>query len=284
MTTSLFGVTAPGLARVIPLVVIFTGSTAIKQGQALCWDRTTGTATVADGDRDRKVATPSYLNNMNFAGVAARAYPAVAGGQPIEIYLPGSVCPVLANAAQTIGANSLLTFIYEAAAPAAANADVGKFRSDYASAFNGAGVGSARILQTIGATGLVLAELQQGPQVGGIEAFDMVATAVVNPTGTTVITRTTALSTAAMADGVYIGQRKTLVVTGAANFVTTIVLGASKGNRLGMASADGTTTGVDHTNFVVPVPGTLATMITQLVWTGTRWRTEFTNLLTAAFT
>lgn len=284
MTTSVRGITAPGLAFILPLTVFFTGSTLLSQGQAVCWQRDYGTATAADGDRDRRVSLPDYTNNMNFAGVVSRAYPAKSGGQYVEIALPGSITYILTNASATINANSLAAFIFQAASPAAADTDVGKWRTDYASCVNGAGTGTARIMQTVTGSTICLAELQTGAQAGGIEAITMIASAVLAPTGVSVITRTTALSTAAVADGTYIGQSKVVVVTGAASFVTTVVFGASKLNRPNQSTLDASVQGLDVTNIVNPIPGTMATCITELRWTGYRWRVVNTNLLNGAFT
>jgi len=84
-------------ARVLPRHVWFEGSTALYMGQGLCYNRDYGTATDADGRRDKFVELPSGVTNANaqwFAGVSSRAYPAVTGGQWIDIYEPGSVCQV----------------------------------------------------------------------------------------------------------------------------------------------------------------------------------------------
>jgi len=86
---------AYGTAKQIKRTVFFTGSTAIKRGQGLCFDRDYGTAADHDENRDYKVEAPSASNNLNFAGVAAKNYNARTGGQMVEIYEPGSVCDVL---------------------------------------------------------------------------------------------------------------------------------------------------------------------------------------------
>ena len=69
--------------------VWFSGSTAVKEGQGLCYDLAATTAggvttraiTVADSPRGFVVAVPTSTTHNFFAGVADKAYPAVSGGQ-----------------------------------------------------------------------------------------------------------------------------------------------------------------------------------------------------------
>jgi hypothetical protein len=124
--------------------VFFTGSTALLQGQGLCYVRdytasspTGRAATDPSGYRDKRVAVPSNANNTWFAGVTTQGYAAVTGGQWIEIYLPGSICEIQVTTAATV-AGTLLTC-------SASTPDAG--------AFNRAGLpgrGSALALQTTG--------------------------------------------------------------------------------------------------------------------------------------
>lgn len=99
--------THAGFAEATPVGVFFTGSTAIVRGQGLCYDRDYGTAADAEGRRGNYVEVPTTSNNMGFAGVAVRDYPAVTGGQPIQIYVPGSICPVSNIIATTVNATRL---------------------------------------------------------------------------------------------------------------------------------------------------------------------------------
>jgi len=117
--------------------VFFSGSTALKKGQGVCYDRDYGTAATADTRRDRTVELPSSSNNRWFAGVAARDYPAKSGGQFIEIYEPGSVCYILAGQQDAVVASTIFTC-------SAATGDAGRFGL---AGFPGRG--SAMALQTV---------------------------------------------------------------------------------------------------------------------------------------
>ncbi len=87
--------------------VWFEGTTALKEGQAVCFNYNFGTDTEADARRFSKVEVPSVTNSLYFAGVCARKYAASASGQMIEIYLPGSICLVLVGADTVLGAGRL---------------------------------------------------------------------------------------------------------------------------------------------------------------------------------
>jgi len=89
--------------------VWFSGSTALYEGQAVCFDRDYGTAAAVDYRRDTVVELPNASNCMWFAGVVSRDYPAVTGGQTIEIYEPGSICRIRAGVNATVG-QTVLTF------------------------------------------------------------------------------------------------------------------------------------------------------------------------------
>ena len=72
--------------------VYFTGSTAVKRGQGLCFDTdySSGTitghaATDATDQRLRRVELPASGNNLRFAGYAVQDYPARTGGQIVEM-------------------------------------------------------------------------------------------------------------------------------------------------------------------------------------------------------
>lgn len=94
-------------APVIPQWVWFGGSTALSEGQGVCYYFDYGTADEIDGRRLNHVELPSITNARYFAGVAARDYSAKTGGQFIEIYGPGSACNILAKADCTLGTGIL---------------------------------------------------------------------------------------------------------------------------------------------------------------------------------
>lgn len=125
-------------AREIVRRVFFTASTALRRGQAVCYDRDYGTAAAEDGRRDKFVEVPSTSNNLHFAGVAIKDYLAVSGGQWIEIFEPGSVVPINTLIATTVNA----TYLSALAGGGVTNAGAwiaGRFP----------GKGRARALQTI---------------------------------------------------------------------------------------------------------------------------------------
>lgn len=83
--------------------VWFEGTTALLEGQGVCYNWDYGTASAEDHRRVSRVELPTILNARYFAGVAARPYSAKSTGQLIEIYRPGSVCNILSMASTTIG-------------------------------------------------------------------------------------------------------------------------------------------------------------------------------------
>lgn len=99
--------TYPGAHRARPRRVFFSGTTALVEGQGVCYDRDYGTATSVDGIRDTRVELPTTTNGRNFAGVTAKAYSSNSAGQWIEIYEPGSVCKVAINLATTVNSTTL---------------------------------------------------------------------------------------------------------------------------------------------------------------------------------
>lgn len=115
-------------ARTIKRRVFFSGNGALFQGVGLCYDRARSaasgpqfpatTATVYDETRDNVVALPATANRGDFAGVTSTSYTAVTGGQWIEIFEPGSVCPIATDIATTINVTQLTCMV---------NADPGVF-------------------------------------------------------------------------------------------------------------------------------------------------------------
>jgi hypothetical protein len=195
--------------------VWYSGTVLLKEGQAVCYNWNYGTATDREGQRFNEVETPTTLNAQFFAGVAARAYPAVSTGQFIEIFLPGSVCNILCGVDTVVGVG-LLTFDVTAAY-------VGQFR--YAGL---AGDGSAIPVQTTTFDTnphKVLAKLQVGQPSGGVEVVPLVDNNAIGTLmigGTTLVTGSTIGAgncTYTLADGTVPGIRKKFgVIT--ANIVT----------------------------------------------------------------
>ena len=98
-------------ANVINEAVWYSGTDALKEGEAVCYNTDYGTAaTAATASRGNRVERPSTSNNMAFAGVCARSYKAQSGGQRIEIYVPGSKGVKVALGVNTVIDTGLLSF------------------------------------------------------------------------------------------------------------------------------------------------------------------------------
>lgn len=200
--------------------VWFEGSTALNEGQAVCYNWDYGTAASIDARRTNRVELPAILNAPYFAGVAARAYSANTGGQLIEIFLPGSTCNVWSCVANTIG-TGVSTFEVGTGGDGAGFFGRGGFP----------GKGTVTPLQTIdrGTPGLCLAYLHEGPQSGGIEVvtpstdgdddITLMVGGVTYLIGTVAIANSNAAFT--VADGTYSGQKKAIVCEG--TFSTSLV-------------------------------------------------------------
>lgn len=71
--------------------VWYEGIDALGEGEAVSYNNDIGPAAEVDGRRHNHVERPGAgTKTHEFAGVAARNYSAEAGGQLIEIYIPGS--------------------------------------------------------------------------------------------------------------------------------------------------------------------------------------------------
>lgn len=128
--------------RTNPRRVFFNGTGALVQGQGLCYNADYGTAADPDERRNREVELPSQSNNNHFAGVTSRAYAANSLGQWVEIFEPGSVCPVSVLAGTTVNSTRLNCLVVGASGT---NLVSGRWISD-----NGlTGRGSAVALQTV---------------------------------------------------------------------------------------------------------------------------------------
>lgn len=192
--------------------VWYNETVALKEGQGVCyyWDYTTTsvTAAIADARRTNHVKLPTILNAPWFAGVAARAYPASATGQLIEIYLPGSTCYILSKASLTIGVGRI-------------TCQAGGTYAGYFTAEGFQGQGSAKPLQTLnGASTAVktLVLLEEGPQSGLVEVLTTTAGGAIVPMEggvTHFATATNASSpTFTAVAGTKLNQRKGWVVDG----------------------------------------------------------------------
>jgi len=105
---SIFNTNSIGPEKFEPCItrkVFFTGSTAVKKGQALVWDLAPSSGQPAVG---QCVRAPSSTYKYHFAGVALKAYAANSAGQWIDIALPGSVCHCLVGPATTAGSTTVV--------------------------------------------------------------------------------------------------------------------------------------------------------------------------------
>ncbi len=192
--------------------VWFSGTTALKEGQGLCYNfdyYPSGDAvTDSHADRYNRVELPATANSLHFAGVAAHAYAASSTGQFIEICIPGSVCNILCYADVVIGVGIITC--------EAGNA----LSATYAGYFSRAGFrgeGSAVPLQTVtGAStaALCLAYLCTGDPSGLIEVVTPPSTGALMtllPFGITFFQTATIASqdaTAVLANGTIMDQKK----------------------------------------------------------------------------
>ena len=96
----------------IPVLGVFwySGTDAIKEGEAFCFNTDYGTATAVDGRRNNFIERPSSSNNRAFAGVAMGDHAASSTGQMIEVAMPGSRGVNIALGADTVINTGYLTF------------------------------------------------------------------------------------------------------------------------------------------------------------------------------
>ena len=202
--------------------VWFEADTALLEGQGVCYNNDYGDdATVADGRRLNRVELPKVANARYFAGVAARKYAAVTGGQFIEVYRPGSLCNVLSKASTNQGSGIL-------------TCEVGGTYAGYFRYAGFQGEGSCVPFQTVDradTAGKCQALLQVGLPSGLVELFDNTTGGAQTGYlvgGCTVLTCGTlgADATFTLADAAIEGQRKKFIVLtdhGASyNFVLTV--------------------------------------------------------------
>lgn len=197
----------------------FTGTTALVQGQFVCYNQSYGTTTDADEHRNSQVVQPSRTTNYQFAGVVKKAYSANPLGQDIEIYMPraGNIAYVYVTA--TVAVGDIVGGICDSNTAA----NIGLFRP--LAGVIPAGLGSARVLQACTGAGLVLAELLDGENYGLVQECLPLAAGGAStgwasaPTlgGVTIFpaqTLATADATHAWVIGTFNGQRKIWYVEG----------------------------------------------------------------------
>jgi hypothetical protein len=204
------------------------------------------------------VALPAITNNNSFAGVVTKNYAANANGQYIEIDVVGSITEILTiDTSCTIGELNFMGLI-------CSGANAGKWTATPTPLM---GKGTARVMQTLTAAGLLQAELMNGAESGEI---DIVATATLTAGGALTlsvggVTYFTGAATPAsdctftLANGTYIGQMKRFVLTGALttnDVLITVTSGEQLDGSTDLASLELDATGDDS----------------LLMWTGTKWR------------
>jgi len=246
--------------RVYSETVWFEGSTALLEGQAVCYNWDYGTASEADARRFNRVEVPSVTNAQYFAGVASRPYAARSGGRFIEIYKPGSICNVLSRADSTIGVGRLT---FEITGTTATN---GSFRYEGLE-----GEGSCVPLQTVDrslAAGTCLAKLDPPSRPsGGLEVLDIVdndAIGTVMVGGTTLVTGATIGTgdcTYTLADGAIEGLRKKFGIITTEIATNDFVITVTSGRNASLA---------DETIATVTFAGSATTVGTSVVlaWSG----------------
>ena len=225
--------------------VFMTYTAAVSAGYPVCYDfdnvntyqnESTAAIALTTGADSRRICVekPSVFNNLHFAGVIAKDYPAGTSGQWIEIYPPGSICNIrlcsvidahMVVTGTNINTGELLTF------------EVDKWFFNKAGF---AGKGSAEILQLASGPNLCMAELQTGEQSGGYQTLSVysgttadysvlisgqaltrggvteIASAQWGTDETAVAATTTEYILTA---GNYIGQKKLVLLTASAVFV-----------------------------------------------------------------
>lgn len=90
--------------------VWYSGTDALLEGEAVCYNTDYGTAATRTPSRANRVERPSTSNNFSFAGVAAQGYAARSTGQFIEINVPGSKGVNIALGSNTVIDTGMLTF------------------------------------------------------------------------------------------------------------------------------------------------------------------------------
>jgi hypothetical protein len=192
---------------------------SVYEGQGVCYNWDYGTAADADARRYNHVELPTILNAPHFAGVLAEPQTIPATGKFVRIYLPGSVCQVLAMKSLTIGVGRV-------------TCQAGGTYAGYFTAEGFEGKGSAVPLQTLDTSAtaaLTLVKLEEGAQSGLVEVLTATAggATVCMVGGITHFATATVASDATftVADGTKLGVKKGFVIDGTqttSNIVITI--------------------------------------------------------------
>lgn len=223
--------------------VWFGGTTALKEGQGLCYNfdyyPSGGAVTDREGSRYNRVELPATANSLHFAGVARCAYTASPTGRFIEICVPGSTCNILCYADVVIGVGIITC--------EAGNA-LGATYAGYFSRAGFQGEGSAVPLQTVtGASTaeLCLAHLQTGLPSGLVEVVQPPSTGALMtllPSGLTCFVAQTIGSgnaTATLANSTIVGQYKAYQCEGTMTtnvVVVTVTSGLQKDDSTAFAT------------------------------------------------
>lgn len=222
-------------SKLIPRWVFFTGSTALVEGQGVCYNHdyltteTGETATDPFGKRDKVVEAVGTSNNQSFAGVCTANYAAKTGGQWILINEPGSFCYVrTTETSLTLGDKIFLGCAID-------DTYNGYFQSTGASK----GRGMFRVMQTISAAGLVFGELMTGDESGLIQNVVLAAEggAITAPAaGAAVIVDGSAVvtdhATFTLADGTFIGQRTLILISKTVGTSKNLVVTVTNGLKI----------------------------------------------------
>jgi hypothetical protein len=238
------------------LWVWFEGTTAVLKGMGFCYnfDYTGDGAAYVEAARYNRVELPTTTNNMHFAGVAVRSYPAESGGQFIELAAPGSVCEVLILGPSVTAGSQIVT------------CQAGGTYAGYFTRAGFQGKGSAVPLQTVDASSTAkkcLAVLQEGLQSGLVEVVTSVGgvqTFMVG--GCTYITAATSTSdlTFTLANGIAEGTKKKFEGEGSLGTYdckVTVTSGIQADGATALANVDD----LDADNDYI-----------VLQWDGTKWR------------
>jgi len=202
-------------------------SAALVAGQGVCLNSDYGTATAVDGQRLQVVETPSVTNSRDFVGILVNAKPAHAAGLvAVEVAVGGGCLVYSGESTVTLG-DYLTCDVLD-----------GKF---YAAGHGGRG--TVKVLQTLAAAGLALAQLCDGDQSGLVHTQTPALAGgaiVLTPTGRSRIngaTISTAHATWTLANGKFIGERKSIVITNTVGSSKNLVVTVTNGVQIDRTTA-----------------------------------------------
>lgn len=227
-------------------------TTALAAGTGVVYDYKNGTAATEDRSRAKTVEAASATNNQFFAGVLLEAKPAGVA-KFIDIACPGSDLLIyLTDTSATIGD--------------VVQMDCGDETGQFKAGGMGYGCGSAKILTTVTAAGLVHAKLLEGDSEGILqELTPVLAGGAIVPslTGTTIVDGTlvsTANLTSTLANGTVVGQRKAykikVTIGNSKNYVVTVTTGVQ----------------LDGSTALATITFNAANEQSILEWTGAHWK------------